>query len=119
MNHPGRPLKSELNPILSPTVRDIAWAAGVYEGEGHANKLGITAMSQKEKWLLDRIRDLFGGSVGGPYKGSNNNQHYLWQLAGPRSRGFLMTIYLFLSPHRKEQIRKALKLGEYRIKAGN
>jgi hypothetical protein len=90
-----------------PTVQDICWAAGIYEGEGSCfsweGSLHIN-ISQKDKWLCKRLKILFGGSIG--------KDHGLdkWHISGARARGFAMTIYKFLSPRRKEQIRRHICL---------
>lgn len=94
--------------VQSPTLSDISWAAGIYEGEGHIQKpppdghSQRVCVAQKDLWLLRRLKKLFGGSI------------YLrprcsyWYISGKRARGFAFTIYSFLSPWRKLQIRKAL-----------
>lgn len=102
-----------------PTVRLIAWAAGIYEGEGtcygDAHGTIHAQVVQKDPWLIERFRDLFGGAVypkatpaeimGRP---SPTRSIWAWRASGARARGFLMTIYIFMSPRRKAQIRKAL-----------
>jgi hypothetical protein len=95
-------VKARLAPSLRPTTSDIAWAAGVYEAEGHCRRMGADiCVSQKDPWILFRLRDLFGGSVGKP---GAKDQRY-WYLAGPRALGFVFTIFQFLSPWRREQIK--------------
>ncbi len=105
-------LKSHTAPTKSPTMIDIAWAAGLYEGEGHC---GFTSkgtkgsakavISQKDPWVLEKMRPMFGGSVGKPTKHQACGH---WVVFGARARGFLMTIYPYLSPRRKEQVKKVL-----------
>src|SRR5207245_6732372 len=89
------------------TTHDIAWAAGIYEGEGSCfrhNNCECVAVTQKELWLLDRFLRLFGGRVSKASKGTSE-----WRVYGARARGFLLTIYTRISPHRKEQVRNALQ----------
>ena len=103
--------------VLHPTLLDIAWAAGVYEGEGSClfNK-GSThvRIGQNDLWLLERLKALFGGVIGTSapdlryQSGRNGVQHHYWSATGARSRGFLMTIYSFLSPRRKARIAECL-----------
>jgi hypothetical protein len=113
------PTRGRSDPRLAPTEHpnslDIAWAAGIFEGEGSCclQRYGFfIALFQKERWLLDRLRALFGGSVNDGYQGAGSfnagEPIAHWQLSGARARGFVMTIYKFLSPHRKERIREAL-----------
>ena len=94
--------------ITIPALLDIAWAAGIFEGEGHSRYNGRTSeasISQKDRWILDKLKSLFGGRVYGPYKKKGRAKYriYAWVCLGPRARGFLMTIYSFLSPRRKIQ----------------
>jgi hypothetical protein len=74
-------------------------------------------VTQKDPWLLHRLQELFGGRVypqktrpksisGGPIK--DYGDQWAWWIGGARARGFLMTIYTFLSPRRREQARVAL-----------
>jgi hypothetical protein len=119
---PRKPYANYTSPQVAatehPTVRVIAWAAGFYEGEGscqgvigtlqkHSTRCHI---GQKNRWPLDRMVALFGGRIS---EGScNNAPFYDWQISGARARGFLMTIYSFLSPRRQEQVRAAVGMRE-------
>ena len=104
---PGR------DPTEHPTILDIAWAAGIYEGEGCCCKTikgtSVVTVSQKHRWLTDKLRDLFGGTVR-LYRnnGLAKGDIYRWHVSGTRARGFLLTSYQFLSPHRQAQALKAL-----------
>ena len=96
-----------------PTAQDIAWAAGLFEGEGYCylpqhrqDRRYYPAraqVTQKDTWLLHRFLALFGGSIG---KGNNGTS--VWYCYGARANGFLMTIYKFLSPRRQAQVRYTL-----------
>ena len=119
-------MKKGLERTAVPTMLDIAWAAGIYEGEGTANGYAgrkrphILAtqvrIGQKNPWILHRCKELFGGHISTSINNSPLNTDrlpitmYTWQISGARARGFLMTIYKFLSPRRKEQAKKALGL---------
>lgn len=98
--------------VQRPTVIDIAWAAGIYEGEGSASRTGTNKTSlrlvvvQKDRWLLYQLMNLFGGSVHGPYPPRRDVS--TWQVCGPRARGFAYTIFPFLSPRRRQQIKTIL-----------
>ena len=97
----------------SPTLADLAWAAGIWEGAGTAifssNSFRMI-VAQKDRWILDRLRAWFGGNV------YVRKEHYLggryilhqWYLTGARARGFAYTIFSWLSPRRRAQVRKAL-----------
>lgn len=107
-----------LHKKAAPTVQamrdDIIWAAGIFEGEGYCNRAGLktggterVVVSQKGRWLPDKLRSLFGGAVHGPYP----TALYHWTINGPRARGFLMSIYGLLSPRRQAQVVQAMKWG--------
>jgi hypothetical protein len=104
---------------LSPSIKEIAWAAGIFEGEGHCRNVGNgrqhsnsttqkATVVQKDPWILYQISVYFGGKISKTNKGHKSSPLacYHWNVYGSRARGFLMTIYSFLSPRRKEQIRK-------------
>lgn len=110
--------KSYLKPGLErfeiPDMRRIAWAAGVYEGEGCVtvcrknpkypySTLTVT-IAQKDPYILGLLRNYFGGSI------SDNKRKPIltWRLHGARALGFLFTIFPFLSIRRAEQFKKQL-----------
>jgi hypothetical protein len=100
-------IKPGSSPSAHPAMKDIYWAAGIYEGEGscHYSRRSIEALvSQKDRWILERLRSLFGGSIPPPHKSGCS----IWLSSGSRARGFLMTIYQLLSPRRQAQIKKCL-----------
>lgn len=101
--------------IEHPTTQAIAWAAGIYEGEGSCalrkrKNPGAPQVSvaQKDPWLIDRLQSLFGGAVAHYDSKKHNARYYYWRASGFRARGFLLTIYKFLSPRRQQQIRLAM-----------
>jgi hypothetical protein len=107
-----------LRPTQRPTTLDIAWAAGIYEGEGSC--LGFrrkgkpgwrvqAVVSQKDPELLHRMRAFFGGSVAPIiYHRDPPFTMWRWSISGCRARGFLMTIFCMMTERRKNQIRKAI-----------
>lgn len=105
-------MSSELAPTESPTVHDILWASGFLEGDGSFHKNGISGkvqVGQTKPWVLHRLRALFGGSLRTKeHNGVKKGEHFHWLLTGARARGLMMTIYGRMSPHRKQQIRRAL-----------
>lgn len=103
---------------VTPTIRNLEWAAGLYEGEGSCscgNRPGDgfqVTMTQNNIEPLDRMHRLFGGRkpyLSRPATGNRSDQHR-WYASGCRARGIVMTLYPLLSTKRQAQIRKALKL---------
>lgn len=86
---------------------EIAWAAGFFDGEGSLSILILNwrktqrgfnvrvaaQCSQVIKEPLDKLCDLFGGNVLGPYRNkSSHKSHYRWHLTGPKLAAFLTAI---------------------------
>lgn len=90
-----------------PTIQDIFFAAGFYEGEGSCSNYQAM-LTQKDPFVLQKMKQLFGGNLRLVDK---DTKIYRLTLTGSRARGFLMTIYKFLSPRRQEQIKKAICSG--------
>ncbi|KKL03877.1 hypothetical protein LCGC14_2335650 [marine sediment metagenome] len=122
-----------MNPKAAPEVQatrdDIIWAAGIYEGDGSCQRIGPgwktgvggsterVRVTQKDTWLLHRLRYLFGGTI---YKTNGYNKRWpntsqgVWAISGARARGFMMSIYGLMSPRRQEQIRRTMHIGEHK-----
>lgn len=109
--------RPDLDPTQAPTPLDVAWAAGVYEGEGTCeigSAIGASgrpdgsfrvSVTQKDRWLLDRLRDLFGGSVALHERTKADRcPMYHWRVSGDRADAFIAAIYEYLSPRRKAQL---------------
>ena len=106
---------------------DLAWAAGIYEGEGTASYNLVAdkrnspprgtqrvVVYQKDPWLILRFRELFGGAIG-KARTTPRCELWYWRVYGVRARGFLLTVFSFLSPRRKAQARAALERRVVRV----
>lgn len=103
-----------------PGLREIAWAAGFFEGEGsvglyqwrsHGRLNGglVTAkVTQVQKQPLDRLVSFFGGRQHRWVRRRDGRGYWQWQISGARAVGFLLTIYPLMSPVRQAQIRNAV-----------
>jgi hypothetical protein len=92
---------------------DIAWTAGFFEGEGCVSaaphKISVR-VSQVQREPLERLQAMFGGKI---YRFEQVDRgvlrHYhRWDLNSGDAVGFMMTIYRFMSPKRKQQMRTTL-----------
>jgi|SRR5207302_1628726 len=98
--------KSSLDASLPPSDENIAWLAGIYEGEGsvhytrHHGRHVFVQIGQKDRWILDKIRAFVGGGI----SYNSHTRIHLLQLYGERAKLFLWLIYPYLSPHRQQQI---------------
>jgi hypothetical protein len=103
----ARPNRPELDPTKVPSALDIAWAAGIYEGEGTCRNCGKTkrgfmvSVTQKDPEILYRLRIWFGGSVRD--NGAGAGVH-TWDICGDRARIFTALTYEFLTVRRKTQV---------------
>ena len=99
-----------------PTMRDIGWAAGFLEGEGSFQRVKSESVraSQLQREPLNRLQQMFGGTIGSHKWYSNRRgpvSGFFWSCHGSRARGIMMTLYALMSPRRQEQIREALDSG--------
>lgn len=91
---------------------DLMWSAGFLEGEASFGfyERPRVQVSQVQRWPLDRLKALFGGSIG--YRRftqpNHRNAHY-WSIGTSRAVGVMMTMYSLLSPERKAKIREVLE----------
>ena len=110
----SKPKVSIAKASLSPTVRDLEWAAGFLEGEGsfiRANscKRGCEMISvpQKDSESLFRLQKLFGGNLSTRPTAWGYRMN-VWQVYGARARGIMMTLFNLMSAGRQNQIKHAL-----------
>ena len=106
---------SHTAPSEPASARDFQWAAGFYEGDGSCGSTAggcLATIGQKQRWSVDRMAAFFGGNT------KPIGAYFRWSATGARARGFLMSIYGLLSPRRQEQIRRAMRLGEFACTSG-
>jgi len=86
------------------TSVDIAWAAGIYEGEGCFIGGHTVRVVQKDSWLVYELQKKFGGKVKQYTRSTDGKEYHFWTVNGAKCRGFLLSIFSLLSPRRKSQI---------------
>lgn len=97
----------ELDATKVPSAIDIAWAAGIYEGEGCCRNCGKTkrgfmaSVAQKDPELLYRLREWFGGSI---QDNAPKHDFRIWNICGDRARVFIALVYPYMTVRRKGQI---------------
>jgi hypothetical protein len=108
----GKEHDSTIKAAVLPSLIDLAWIAGFLEGEGSFQKnygSGEVSTSQVQKEPLERLQCFLGGSISNGRRTSRSALvSYAWVTSGPCARGIMMTLYDFMSPRRKEQIRYSL-----------
>ena len=81
----------------------VIWAAGFYEGEGSVTERH-TIVTQVNIWPLQKLKDIFGGSIRPKKVDIPRQPIFAWTLAGAKGRDFIRDIYPYLSPRRQAQI---------------
>lgn len=95
------------------TVKEIAWLAGLLEGEGCFSKRKNCVTIQINMTDCDVVRksaNLVGArSVGRREdKRANCKPCFYWTIAGPRAAGWMMTVYPLMGKRRQARIRELL-----------
>ncbi len=65
----------------TPTATEIAWTAGLYEGEGSitVRNGGVRlSIQMTDEDVIRRLHDIWSGNIGGPYQGRPNAKP-IWQ----------------------------------------
>ena len=88
-----------MDAVRRPTAIEVAWAAGIYEGEGSCvanhNSKGyesfVVSVNQNDPELLYRMREMFGGSIILCNRKFNGKPRpiYHWKICGDRARTFI------------------------------
>ena len=116
---PQQPLEHfPATPAASPI--DLAWAAGLFEGEGTAvvqqfrtrpdrRPRLLLAMAQIHPGVLHRFARIVGGNVTGPYvQRGNALPQWRWQATGGKGEAIADLLLPYLGAVKSEQIRAAL-----------
>ena len=107
-------------------INKLYWAAGFLEGEGYFTCGGesraspvITAAQVTTPETLNWLRDIFGGSVVGPYKSKKDHHSdaFRWQIFGANAVAVMMTLYSLVSEKRKREITDVINV--WRTRPGN
>lgn len=119
---PGWQWKTTPKAEHSPTMMDLAWIAGLLEGEGSFMKATPicerVTCAQVDREPIDRLHALLGGRVRTVSNAKGFSAHkrgsviHEWRVNGARARGVMLTLYPLLTTRRRAQIRKALSRQE-------
>lgn len=105
---PGKRKSRYVEPVREPSGMDVAWIAGLYEGEGtcwdsRKNQI-VCGIYQKDPEILYRCLEMFGGTISQNRHRTPDKVCNIWGLTGDNARVFLQVIYPFMSARRKAQI---------------
>lgn len=104
------------------TARDIAWAAGLLEGEGcfhfgsheHSKYLAERiSISMTDADVIAKLADIWGSSKSGPIgrtgkDGISGKPVYRTGITGWKAVQWAMTIYVFMGTRRRSKIRELI-----------
>ena len=100
-------------------IEDIAWSAGIYEGEGNCKLVTFKNKHAPRKYIrptivvsstdldvLEKLKRLWGGSIWAVKKWNpkSKKQLYYWTLTFRKARNFVSAIYPYLMERRKKQL---------------
>lgn len=97
------------------SVPEVAWLAGLLEGEGSFAMTGRSisiVVNMIDQDIIERAATLLEGYVYGPIRSASVPSHHqpIWraQVKGPNAAGWMMTIYRLLGSRRRSQVARAL-----------
>ena len=101
---------------MGVTVRELAWAAGLIEGEGNfgvrrrGNSISLVVqVSMTDYDVLLKLQEILGGQVTGPYIHREGNIKPNWHISRAcRAAAVGMTLYTFFGERRQQQVRTML-----------
>ncbi len=92
---------------------DIAWTAGLIEGEGSFGWHGRTpkvVVQMTDKDTIEKLAGIWGSKVYGPYGpyGVSTKVTYTTAIYGSQAIGWMMTMFVFMSERRKQKIEEII-----------
>lgn len=106
-----------MNDSFIPNRENLAWAAGLFDGEGtiYSNsRLILLAVGQVDREVLDEFHTAVGniGRVSGPYTSSNPNAQLSYRYTASKYetvQAVIAMLWPFLKTVKRKQAEKALK----------
>lgn len=97
------------------STRDIAWLAGLLEGEGCFSKRGNCITIQlymSDRDVVERAGWMMGALSVGRYEGKSPKHKtcYYITVSGPNAAAWMMTLYTLLGARRQARIRELLEV---------
>lgn len=103
----------------SPEWATFMWMVGFLEGEGSfcwskSNAYALVQVGQKQREPLERLQRAYGGRIY-LYRqrknalSSTGSVYHLWNITGWKAARFMMAVYPFMSPRRKQQIASVIR----------
>lgn len=98
----------------SRSLTDIAWLAGICEGEASFlwNCSPAISLQMSDKDVVERVARLIGGKVRGPYQPKGKatyRQTWVCVISGSNAAAWMMTLYSFMGERRRAKIEEVLQ----------
>lgn len=95
------------------TLTEIAWLAGLIEGEGSfiykESDSPLISIQMTDEDVIRRVSVLFGTNVRGPYVRTDGHQTtWTCVVYGAKAVGWMLTLFTFMGERRKAKIRDVL-----------
>lgn len=104
---------------MSLTVADIAWGAGLVEGEGYFSLNGpylrtpMLGLGMTDRDVVERFRNFFAPHntiYTVPPAKEGYKEQYAVKIVGKRAVGLALTFFTFLGKRRRERIKELLTI---------
>jgi len=98
---------------VTVSTKDIAWLAGLLEGEGcfrfDSKAHLVIQLAMTDRDVVDRAAALLGGAVCEKKpKAAHHKMQYLVRVFGARAAGWMMTFWPFLGQRRRQKVEDCL-----------
>ena len=93
--------------MLCMKTEMIAWAAGIFEGEGSvmvSNKSLRLKVGSTDEDVVETLRDVMGGRMTGPYDRGKNKPNWVWAIYGEEARRAIWQFLPYLGIRRTHQV---------------
>ena len=97
---------------------DLAWAAGLLEGEGcftiHSKKHPYILVDMCDKDVIEKLHTIFPfGNVRGPYRHKDrpdNKDRWRFDAYGPKARHIILHLFPYMGSRRKQRMQQLMEL---------
>lgn len=99
--------------MIMRSVTDIAWAAGLFEGEGcihnRASHSIAVSINMTDKDVLEKLSGIYGGKITDlKVRQEHWKPSWIWYLYGANAKDFLNDIMPYLGERRKARANEAI-----------
>lgn len=103
---------------MSPTKVELAWAAGLLEGEGcftlngPSKRTPMVGLNMTDRDVVEKFAQIFKlpQTIYTYQYGANRKPVHQLRIIGKRAVGLMLTLFSFLCRRRRERIKEVLKI---------